>query len=794
MFVFVFHTVTAQENGTFDLSLGGQNELKVIGDTTKQYDAITFRFSKDLNNLNFNLSDVSKTVSFFSSDKTLGSDIQKNASSGRVQVTILNDNGKYIVDGFSDIELPGDFLIKIKDLYAGPFHLKPKNSDNGKSKVLAHQPGFIFYDALYINENWKKHNFDTIKLILAFYKLDPTTIKSNRFLNNSLKDIFSKKTVNIEGGGSLTPANLATSAGNLDVTTLADGFAKFIVTRTKQELSIAFFNKFKTMLSDPKYVDLQTVFPETYKTLSAIGDEIYMYNAYLQTLRESFEKDLAALPSNLPTLLDNHKTFFDSLPGLRAVLKTGFYLTQQIQDKQHPGNIIENFPVENLIDSAIDPNIPAAFQTLQLLSTSLKSNTDTLRYWASNSDIKKLFSNDTVLLEIYFGLLEQQAKSNRITFHDKNGQPRQLSDIIDSLYPSVTNDLPKYKAYIKNMVLKIQNLETKVAGLKTKGSDSLNIENYYGLVSSSIDLMKYLTQVENIPHFPDGLDIQKKTGIYFYAAQTSANIVIDVNRKNYSSAILDAKQLYDTIFTDTNIEDFVSRSKKDSKLCQKDLADTIKTEKEKSKTTINAFFKYGSFMAVVAMAKNSDDVEAAIETVALPAGSASIKKETPLNIALNAYCGVFGGYEQIIGVDPGWMAKSNTFANSYGITAPIGVSLSEGKCCWVPIFGAFFGEGRSSHSLFLSVVDIGALAAFRFVDDSTKSAPSIQLRDIISPGLFYSVGIPDWPLSVNFGWQQGPLLRQVTKTENNYSQSYSRISLSVCVDIPMLNFYTTPND
>ena len=153
IFVFVFHTVIAQEKETFDLALDRQNQLKVIGDTTKQYDTITFRFDRNLDNLDFNFWDVSKTVSFFSSDKTLGSDIQRDASSGKVQVTVFNNNGKHVIDGFPGIELPEEFLIKIKDVYAGPFHFKSKNSEGGQKTRLAYQPGFIFYDALYINEN-----------------------------------------------------------------------------------------------------------------------------------------------------------------------------------------------------------------------------------------------------------------------------------------------------------------------------------------------------------------------------------------------------------------------------------------------------------------------------------------------------------------------------------------------------------------------------------------------------------------------------------------------------------------
>ena len=65
-------------------------------------------------------------------------------------------------------------------------------------------------------------------------------------------------------------SSAVSSIGSLDVTNIADGFAKFLVKRTKQELNMAFFTKFKEELSKPEYRDLQTVFPQTWRALQAI--------------------------------------------------------------------------------------------------------------------------------------------------------------------------------------------------------------------------------------------------------------------------------------------------------------------------------------------------------------------------------------------------------------------------------------------------------------------------------------------------------------------------------------------
>src|SRR5204863_2622585 len=116
----------------------------------------------------------------------------------------------------------------------------------------------------------------------------------------------SNRLVGQQGGNFITSA--FSSIGGLDVTNIADGLAKFLVKRTKEELSIAFFDRFKKIIDSAK--DLKTLFPQTASLLDVIGDEVYNYQNYIQNLREAFKEDIEALDKNLPGIIDNHRSFF----------------------------------------------------------------------------------------------------------------------------------------------------------------------------------------------------------------------------------------------------------------------------------------------------------------------------------------------------------------------------------------------------------------------------------------------------------------------------------------------------
>lgn len=664
----------------------------------------------------------------------------------------------------------------------------PLNNSSSDKKSKA--TGSILYDAMFLEKNQNGSNLQLVLDILSTYSNEQLSkdnldtnyqlFKNNRFLKEYITKIKSNSNVIVQQNGSDAISggisSLTSSLGGLDVTNIADGFAKFIVKRTKQELSIAFFDKFKQSLDSVP--DLQTVFPQTYRALKSIDQDIYMFQAYIQTLRESFEKDLASLPSNLPSIIDNHENFFKNMPELKAELQSGFYIAQSIQDKQHPGDIIENYPSDYWKES--NPNYQAAFNTLKLFSKSLKDSVSIESYWASYTDIKKL-SNDNSLLKIYLGLLELQAKTDSIVFKTKVGTDVLFSKIIDDAY----NDYTQYKSFITNISLKTKLLESKIQGLKKVKNDSLLFENYYSVISSSLDLMKFSLTAQKLPHFPAlKVDLDTVAKKYFDIAQTSCDMAIDVNRRNYSSAIVNAIHLYDVIFKKENLTIYINGLDANIKK-----GEVIKYSSGKFENAAKLFFKYGSFIATIVQAKNSDDIASAIEAFALPTGSARIKRESLFNVSINAYAGGFIGYEQIKGADKPWASASQKL-NTYGIAAPIGISINLGarKFFWM-------GGPHWSYSVFVSVVDIGAIVAFRFQNDSVAQIPTIKLKDIISPGLFLSIGIPKSPISINFGAQAGPNLRSVGVTTNSYANSsYVRYSASILVDLPILNLYTKPRD
>lgn len=555
--------------------------------------------------------------------------------------------------------------------------------------------------------------------------------------------------------------SVLSSIGGLDVTSIADGLAKFLVKRTKEELGLAFFDKFKQVLDDPAYADLKTLFPQTYSLLHSIDQDIYDYQRYIQNLREGFKADIAALYTNLPGIIDNHKAFFDAHQEWAAALRSACYIAAELGNQAHPGDIIANYPVTYLDNAS--KNIKGSVQAIQLISESLHDTATAANadYWISIGKIRELVNNQKAL-RIYLGLVYQLAKyrydSVQFTHTD-------LLTILNSAAAVYDNNINTYNAY-KRFVLGFGDKTDAIRGLLQQQtaalSDSAKIALYAKYFTATVGILDYTTQALDLPYAnklikTDTLKATLKK--YFTVSYAAANLLTDINSRNYAGAINNTVKIYRLVATTEDTVSMPSLSNPHMETAQSKLV------------------YYGSFMAAVATAKSSDEVESVIESFALPTGSSRVKRNTKFNVSLNAYTGLFIGSEKISGVDDKFKV------NSYGVTAPVGFAVSWGGNCKKV-------KNHSSTSIFLSLIDIGAVTAFRFKDDKTESVPTITLADIVSPGLFFSYGISGTPISVNLGYQSGPLLRNVSPSINDYSKSYGRISLSFCVDIPLLNLYT----
>ena len=183
----------------------------------------------------------------------------------------------------------------------------------------------------------------------------------------------------------------------------------------------------------------------------------------------------------------------------------------------------------------------------------------------------------------------------------------------------------------------------------------------------------------------------------------------------------------------------------------------------------NAILLYGTFMADVINAETSDDVRMALEAAAAPPGSSRIKRELEFNLSVNSYLGIGAGAEKLLDL-PGDNIKP-----TLGLSVPIGLAFS----FKLP------RSQRGSFSVFLPILDIGAVTAFRFDRDGTSDLPELEFKNFIAPGGFLNYNFYKAPLTAGIGWQYGPQSRVIDDLGTT-SRSW-RLMFNLTIDVPIFN-------
>ena len=76
-------------------------------------------------------------------------------------------------------------------------------------------------------------------------------------------------------------------------------------------------------------------------------------------------------------------------------------------------------------------------------------------------------------------------------------------------------------------------------------------------------------------------------------------------------------------------------------------------------------------------------------------------------------------------------------------------------------------------------------------DDSSNVSSEVDLKNIVSPGLYLYYGFGRCPISIGIGGQLGPQLREIYAKDVKLNQNYYyRFGINICVDIPFINLYT----
>ena len=555
------------------------------------------------------------------------------------------------------------------------------------------------------------------------------------------------------------------------VTYFADGLAKFIATRTKQELTNAFFRRFKSDLDNLPVLD--TLFPATGLLLRRIDTDIYFFDKYIDDLRVHFIKDLERMPTGLRELVvadrsrlrAGERLWMADLLQVSQMFLDGFGVKESLDylasDQTQMFSKLREIS-DNPTEYRKVANLSAAFRTTQLLvqAVQVAPEASTLRseggspenIWIAPDKLYRAL-NDPVTRDLILGLLYQQGI--QINFANSEAQPVPFREILNGVKSEVPK-LEQFKTAFNDLVSDLRQTQFSMKEVQTLNpQDQSKMATYYRLFDAAFGAFQAGMKIKNLIAGPKMNDENK----LFFVIRQLSELNMHLRSKAYGSAVINVGNVVDTLSWK-----LLTNQRKSLK-AGKPVAETVSFS--------SYFWRYGSFMAAVAEAQNSDEVAYAIERIALPPGSAAMKKSSSFSLMINAYGGISSGVE-FLGQGIGEQREAK------GLLAP-----------WAPLgFDLSFGnkKGNASTGFFFPLLDVGALAAFRLGDTQAADVPQLKWSNIIAPGAYLVFGFSKAaPLSFSIGGQLGPNLRKVnTQGISLDDQRGYRIGATLAIDIPVL--------
>jgi hypothetical protein len=538
-------------------------------------------------------------------------------------------------------------------------------------------------------------------------------------------------------------------------TQILEGITEFLIEAVNKEINEAFFIHLQKALA--KSPELKTLFPKTLESLSKI--EVTKYASSLNALKSAFEEDIKNLLSNVSKLteLEKYQKLIDKHPVLTLIF-TACDLISLLKDKAIPADILYHLGNAPYIRKCKSNNYSSTIKLAALISNSLRNvkindeNTNMIG-WIDKNNLNMLKNNKS-LFRVFMGLFAQQAES--IIFFDNNGDT--VSNFQKSLF-NQKKEILKAQYIVYNFSTTVDRITEDISRVRTlqrissKKSDYISV--YLQVANEIIGLSENCLDVLPSNKTTTAIRVKIKTikQEYLPMLERANSILNKIEEKEYSGALYETDTLLGKIFnSDGNSKEFEEIRK--------------------------AYIKYGLFICAVAEAKNSSDVKAAINAVALPTGSSRIKKEHYLSIGLNAYVGVYHAWNK-------QYSNLKLPKREFGITAPIGIAISRGH---------FIGNG--SITLYGGIIDIGAIFTYKVNSDSTIRS-DIQLSQVLSPSIGIVYGLPvinkyNIPLSIGVNYQWGPKLKKVDDAGNSVLPLLTqRVNVFVAVDIPIINFHVS---
>ncbi|MEM1120052.1 MAG: hypothetical protein AAGJ18_06355 [Bacteroidota bacterium] len=361
-----------------------------------------------------------------------------------------------------------------------------------------------------------------------------------------------------------------------------------------------------------------------------------------------------------------------------------------------------------------------------------------------------------------------------------------LSERLKALNPDFNYSEKNLQLVMNKAVFAINEIDEQRALLRHKKSTSqpLSFSDYYPFIRATVDL---LNEVIQSPIYQEASLIERfpKLKNLPNISDQSLSLFENIFAEQYPDALQNVIGLL-AIIWDVDLE--VALAEEQARMAhltatstnaKKNIKKITRKKGKASKKLKSKLLVYGSFMANVTTAQNANQVKAAIRAVAVPPGSSSVKRKTDLNVAFNAYFGLGVHGERLTNA---LIPNNQKWGTTVGLSVPVGVSASLGA----------FGKNRNCGlSLFVPILDVGGVTAFRISDDgSTGDLPELTFGNLISPGGYLMINLPKSPFSIGFGGQYGPQVRKITVGETELNSSAWKIGVTASIDVPIFNLFS----
>ena len=198
----------------------------------------------------------------------------------------------------------------------------------------------------------------------------------------------------------------------------------------------------------------------------------------------------------------------------------------------------------------------------------------------------------------------------------------------------------------------------------------------------------------------------------------------------------------------------------------------------KNRNYVLQFFEqYGDFIAGLVDAKDKNEVEYLLKSLADPPGSSRTKRTHRFTASLNAYLGASAGWEH-------WERQQGdtSSAANFGMLAPaIPVGFTLSKLLWAET------SHPQSFSLHVTVLDLGGMLTYRLAEEDQYGAYKFSFKNVLKPGLQLHWNIQKSPFYLGLGWQTGPQFRQQNSEE--VALRASRFFFTLGIDTPIRTLY-----